>query len=137
MAVYILCPGCQLGNHDEHVRHWGKRPEGIIDGEFCPCEGNCSEIELPDDIRRMLSRWGDTSAADHRVDGSGEQYVFTPAELDERDAVIRQRVLDNDIYQARCRCGKMMLEPSEGCTWHEARAEKAQKTRHEQGSFEL
>ena len=37
------CPGCMAGDHDRHVEHWGVRPEGVIDGEFCYCKGDCAE----------------------------------------------------------------------------------------------
>jgi len=37
------CPGCMAGNHERHVEHWGTRPEGIVDGEFCYCKGDCAE----------------------------------------------------------------------------------------------
>lgn len=37
------CPGCMAGNHEQHVEHWGTRPEGVIDGEFCYCKGDCAE----------------------------------------------------------------------------------------------
>lgn len=37
------CPACMAGSHVGHVSHWGKRPEGVIDGEFCYCSGDCAE----------------------------------------------------------------------------------------------
>ena len=37
------CPGCMTGKHEQHVQHWGVRPEGVIDGEFCYCKGDCAE----------------------------------------------------------------------------------------------
>lgn len=37
------CPGCMAGNHEQHVEHWGTRPEGVIDGDFCYCKGDCAE----------------------------------------------------------------------------------------------
>lgn len=44
------CPGCQMGNHDDHVHHWGKRPPGVIDGEFCYCKGECVGRKSPFDF---------------------------------------------------------------------------------------
>ena len=43
MAVIADCPACQGGDHGNHVQHWGKRAEGVIDGEFCYCSGDCAE----------------------------------------------------------------------------------------------
>ncbi len=43
MAFYSDCPSCVTGIHDGHVEHWGKRPEGVIDGDFCACTGDCAE----------------------------------------------------------------------------------------------
>lgn len=43
MAFYTLCPGCLSGDHTQHVEHWGKRPEGVIDADICLCSGDCSE----------------------------------------------------------------------------------------------
>ena len=41
--IIVDCPGCVAGDHERHVEHWGVRPEGVIDGEFCYCEGDCAE----------------------------------------------------------------------------------------------
>ena len=41
--IIVDCPGCMAGDHTEHVEHWGVRPEGVIDGEFCHCAGDCAE----------------------------------------------------------------------------------------------
>ena len=41
--IVVPCPACIGGSHEGHVEHWGKRPEGIIDGEFCYCSGDCAE----------------------------------------------------------------------------------------------
>lgn len=41
MAVIADCPGCVVGDHQQHVTQWGFRAEGIIDGEFCHCSGDC------------------------------------------------------------------------------------------------
>lgn len=43
MATFSDCPGCLGGDHTRHVYHWGPRPEGIIDGDFCQCSGDCKE----------------------------------------------------------------------------------------------
>lgn len=43
MAIIADCPPCQMGAHDRHIEHWGTCPEGIIDGEFCHCPGDCAE----------------------------------------------------------------------------------------------
>lgn len=43
MAMFADCPGCSSGDHDSHVAHWGVRPEGVIDGDFCVCSGDCAE----------------------------------------------------------------------------------------------
>lgn len=43
MAVFADCNACMFGDHSRHVEHWGKRPEGVIDGEFCHCTGDCAE----------------------------------------------------------------------------------------------
>lgn len=43
MAMFSDCPGCLSGDHSQHVHHWGKRPEGVIDGDFCSCSGDCAE----------------------------------------------------------------------------------------------
>lgn len=41
--MFSDCPGCSTGDHDQHVQHWGVRPEGVIDGDFCYCAGDCAE----------------------------------------------------------------------------------------------
>lgn len=43
MAFYSDCGACLSGDHTRHVEHWGKRPEGVIDGDFCACAGDCAE----------------------------------------------------------------------------------------------
>lgn len=40
------CPACYFGEHEKHVTHWGRRPEGIIDGEYCYCTGDCKPPEI-------------------------------------------------------------------------------------------
>lgn len=42
MAMTSDCPACFSGDHDHHVEHWGVRPEGVIDGDFCHCTGDCA-----------------------------------------------------------------------------------------------
>jgi hypothetical protein len=41
--IIIDCPACMVGEHSKHIEHWGTRPEGVIDGEFCHCTGDCKE----------------------------------------------------------------------------------------------
>jgi hypothetical protein len=43
MAFFSDCPSCSGGDHSGHVEHWGKRTEGVIDGDFCRCSGDCAE----------------------------------------------------------------------------------------------
>lgn len=43
MATFSDCYSCATGDHSGHVEHWGKRAEGIIDGDFCRCIGDCSD----------------------------------------------------------------------------------------------
>lgn len=58
MASFSDCPGCMAGNHDRHVNHWGVRPEGVIDGDFCRCTGDCKER-----IEKMVQRtWSHVEA---------------------------------------------------------------------------
>lgn len=41
------------------------------------------------------------------------------------------------LLRARCRCGRMVLEPGAGCEWHRARADRAVEARRVHGSVEL
>lgn len=50
MATFADCPGCIAGKHDRHVHHWGKRPDGVIDGDFCRCPGDCADRARPLDV---------------------------------------------------------------------------------------
>jgi hypothetical protein len=38
-------------------------------------------------------------------------------------------VIHAEVLRLVCRCGKMILEPSDGCTWHQSNAEKARLMR--------
>lgn len=70
MAFYTLCPGCLSGDHTQHVEHWGKRPEGVIDADICLCSGDCSEraATVAQTLRHMfLGLYSDTQVAG-RVD---------------------------------------------------------------------
>jgi hypothetical protein len=54
-------------------------------------------------------------------------WQFQKAER-EREAA---KVASEEEKSDRCRCGRMKKESAPGCTWHEARAEKARKKRQE------
>lgn len=41
------------------------------------------------------------------------------------------------VLRQVCRCGKMIVEPSEGCVWHDARIEQANELRKTVGSVEF
>ena len=53
--IIVPCPSCSSGDHTGHVEHWGVRPEGVIDGEFCYCKGDCKPPEF-DPIAEAFKR---------------------------------------------------------------------------------
>lgn len=65
MAVFVHCPACQNGEHDGHIEHWRTAPEGIIDGSYCPCKGDCK----PPDLSRWLSAFAPSATIDDSIEG--------------------------------------------------------------------
>lgn len=46
MSVLAECPACEMGEHDKHVEHWQKAPDGVLGGAHCPCGGGCKGPDL-------------------------------------------------------------------------------------------
>lgn len=57
-------------------------------------------------------------------------------ELDTGPMSISDKRIPEHVYRMRCRCGSMVLAPSPGCVWHDARAKQAVEARQEFGSVE-
>lgn len=62
MSTLAKCPACGMGEHDRHIEHWDKAPEGVLGGAHCPCNGDC--------IAPDMSAWlGDLSVIGREVEG--------------------------------------------------------------------
>ena len=65
MSNVAPCGACQMGEHEHHIEHWRKMPEGVLGGTVCLCPGDCQPPQWPwlDAFRLGAERVADGDAS--------------------------------------------------------------------------